>query len=59
MWLEMWRSRLGGLRLREMAATAQTEAKTRIYSNLEEYEIFEDQAGVIRVRVKRKAERGG
>jgi len=28
------------------------------YSNIEEYEIFEDRPGVIKVRIHRKAQRG-
>jgi hypothetical protein len=61
-WREKWRKRLyGQLRLRDIIETTETrttktEAKTKIYENVEEYSIYEDK-GVIKVRVKRKAER--
>jgi len=59
-WRERWRQRLQRqLKLRDVIkTTTKTESKTKIYSNIETYEIFEDKAGVIKVRVHRKAERG-
>lgn len=69
-WLRELRERLrkrvyGQLRLTNLIETTETttkttETKTKIYSNIETYEIFEDkQTGTIKVRVHRKAERGG
>jgi len=37
--------------------TSESSAKST-YSNIEEYSIWEDKSGVIRVRVHRRAERG-
>jgi len=60
-WRERWRQRLQKqLKLRdviETTTTTETKTKTKIYSNIETYEIFEDKSGIIRIRVKRKAER--
>lgn len=59
--IEKWRKRLHGqLRLKDVIeTTTKTESKTKIYSNIETYEIYEDkQTGAIKVRVHRKAERG-
>jgi hypothetical protein len=59
-WRDKWRKRLyGQLRLSDVIETTSTTTsttKTKIYQNIEEYSIFEDK-GVIKVRVKRKAER--
>jgi len=59
-WRQRWRKRLSGQhRLRDVIeTTSTTEGKTKIYENVEEYSIFEEPSGVIKVRVKRKAERG-
>lgn len=57
---ERLRKRLyGQLKLKDLIETTtetKTETKTKIYHNIEEYSIYEDK-GVIKVRVKRKAER--
>ena len=53
---ERWRRRLA--KQTTIETTSETRTKTKIYENIETYEIFEDTSGVIKVRVKRKAERG-
>ena len=55
-WRERWRKRLA--KQTTIETTSETRTKSKIYENIETYEIFEDTSGVIKVRVKRKAERG-
>jgi len=54
-WRERWRKRLA--KQTTIETTSETRTKSKIYENLEEYSIYEDASGVIKVRVKRKAER--